>query len=240
MWISGIHVLEELLKNRPDLVTEIVYCRRDISNLIEKAASRGVPVKEASREHLNKLTGHRRHQGVAIKIKNFPYVDFYEAVESRLEKLSPLVLLDGIEDPQNFGSILRSAAFFGSGGVVIPEHRSVSVTDAVIRVSAGAVSMVPVMRVPNLVRAMDVLSEKGFTIVGLDAHAQKSLYELSLLHPVALVVGSEHRGMRRLVREHCHHIAKIPSGGDMESLNAAVATAVALAEVLRQNSLSSG
>lgn len=238
MWVSGVHVLEELLRNRPDLVTEIVYCRKDISNLIEKAIYRGITVKEASREQLNRLTGHRQHQGVAIKIKSFPYDDFYEAIETRSEKLSPLVLLDGIEDPQNFGSILRSAAFFGSGGVVIPEHRSVSVTDAVIRVSAGAVSMVSVMRVPNLVRSMDVLSERGFTIVGLDAHAQKSIYELSLLHPIALVVGSEHKGMRRLVRERCHYIAKIPSGGNMESLNAAVATAVALAEVFRQNLLS--
>ncbi|MCX7823534.1 MAG: 23S rRNA (guanosine(2251)-2'-O)-methyltransferase RlmB [Syntrophobacterales bacterium] len=235
MWISGVHVLEEMLRNRPDLIIEILYCRKDISNLIERAISHGISVKDTSRETLNRIMGYRQHQGVAIKIKHFLYGDFSEIIEEPVKNLSPIVLLDGLEDPQNFGSILRSAAFFGVRVVVIPEHRSVSVTDAVIRVSAGAASMVSIVRVPNLVGAIRVLSERGFNIVGLDAHAERSIYDSSLLHPLALVVGNEHKGMRRLVREHCRQIVKIPPLGEMDSLNAAVATAVALAEVSRQN-----
>jgi 23S rRNA (guanosine2251-2'-O)-methyltransferase len=237
MWISGVHVLEELLKHSPQLIVEIVHCRRDalVIGLVDRARTYAISVREASREALNRLMGYRHHQGVAVKVKSFPYADFDELTDKPAEELSPLVLLDGIEDPSNFGSILRSAAFFGVKGVIIPEHRSVSVTDAVCRVSAGAVTMVSIVRVPNLVRAMDVLEDKGFAIVGLDAHAGDSIYDLSLSHPVALVVGSEHKGMRRLVREHCHRIARIPSCGEMESLNAAVATAIALAEVHRQN-----
>lgn len=235
MWVSGVHVLEEMLRNKHYLIEEIFYCRKDLSDLIEKARSLGVVVKQRGREELNRLIGYRRHQGVVLRIKHFPYVGIDEIMGYPVEELSPLLLLDGIEDPQNLGSILRSAAFFGVKGVVIPEHRSVSVTDAVVRVSAGAISMVSVVRVPNLVRTIDDLSGMGFVVVGLDAHAGRSIYETALVHPIALVVGSEHRGMRRLVRERCHHIVKIPSRGEMESLNASVATAIALAEVFRQN-----
>lgn len=241
MWISGVHVLEELLKNSPQLIVEIVHCRKDevVRGLIAKARACSISVKELSREEINRLMGYRGHQGVALKIKSFPYADFDAATAKTALELSPIILLDGLEDPQNFGSILRISAFFGVKGVIIPEHRSVSVTDAVCRVSAGAVAMVPIMRVPNLVRAIDVLLDKGFTVIGLDAHADHSIYRLSLIHPIAIVVGSEHKGMRRLVRERCQKIVRIPSCGEMESLNAAVATAIALAEVFRQNSLSS-
>jgi 23S rRNA (guanosine2251-2'-O)-methyltransferase len=241
MWISGVHVLEELLKNSPQLILEIVHCRKDevVKSIIAKARACSISVKESSREELNRLMGYRGHQGVALKVKSFPYADFDEATGKSAADLSPIVLLDGLEDPQNFGSILRSSAFFGVKGVIITEHRSVSVTDAVCRVSSGAVAMVPIMRVPNLVRAIDVLLDKGFTIIGLDAHADHSIYSSYLIHPIAIVVGSEHKGMRRLVRERCQKIVRIPSCGEMESLNAAVATAIALAEVFRQNSLSS-
>ncbi|MEJ5299450.1 MAG: 23S rRNA (guanosine(2251)-2'-O)-methyltransferase RlmB [Thermodesulforhabdaceae bacterium] len=238
MWISGVHVVKEVLSKKPHLAIEVVFCRKDsaVMEIVDQARVCGLAVKELSRADLNQIVGYRQHQGIALKIKAFPYADFDDLLDQPPENISPLVLLDEIEDPQNFGSILRSAAFFGSGGIIIPEHRSVSVTDAVSRVSAGAISMVSVVRVPNLVRAMKALSDRGFTIVGLDAHAELSIYDSELLHPVALVVGNEHRGMRRLVREHCHRIVKIPARGEMESLNAAVATAVALAEVLRQNS----
>jgi 23S rRNA (guanosine2251-2'-O)-methyltransferase len=237
MWISGVHVVKEVFKNKPHLAVEVLFCRKDyaVTEIISQAKTFGISVKEVSREDLNRVVGYRRHQGIALKIKAFPYADFDDLMDQPAREISPLVLLDGIEDPQNFGSILRSAAFFKAGGVIIPEHRSVSVTDAVSRVSAGAISMLSVVRVPNLVNAMKILADKGFTIVGLDAHAELSIYDSILHHPVALVVGNEHRGMRRLVRERCHRIVKIPDGGEMESLNAAVATAVALAEVFRQN-----
>ncbi len=237
MWISGVHPVEEVLRRRPNDVEAVVSCRREesIREIVELASLRAISVQQVSREALNQLVGYRQHQGVAARLRLFPYEELSAFLNTPGGVPSPLVLLDSLEDPQNLGAILRSAAFFGVRGVLIPAHRSVSITDAVSRVSAGALSMVTLVRVPNLVSAMDTLTEEGFTLVGLDAHAPRMLYGCPLDHPLAVVLGNEHRGMRRLVRERCHLLVSIPRVGEMESLNVAAAAAVAFAEVARRS-----
>ncbi|MBW1975566.1 MAG: 23S rRNA (guanosine(2251)-2'-O)-methyltransferase RlmB [Deltaproteobacteria bacterium] len=235
LWITGIHPVEEALKRRPENVCEIWVARKGeaIDEIIATAKIAGVPVRRVSRDKLHERVGHKKHQGVAAIIRRFEYVDLESCLKEGVEERI-LLLLDSVEDPQNFGSILRSAAFFGVDGVIITEHRCVSVTDAVSKVSAGALSHVPVIRVKNLVKTMDKLREAGFMIAGLDVHANESIYTADLSLPLALVVGNEHKGLRRLVREHCDLRVIIPPCGKIDSLNAAVSTAVALAEMRRR------
>jgi 23S rRNA (guanosine2251-2'-O)-methyltransferase len=147
----------------------------------------------------------------------------------------PLVLvLDGIEDPANLGAILRTADGAGVHGVIIPKHRAVGLTGVVARTSAGAIEHVPVAQVTNLVSALEELKAAGLWVVGADPKAPQNLYEIDLTPPLVLVIGGEGKGLRRLVREHCDLLIRLPMHGSMSSLNVAVATGVLLFEIVRQ------
>ncbi len=202
--------------------------------LEKQARELHLQVEHLDREMLTELVGHGHHQGVALSCQGFPYADEDAFLSRGAEELSPLLLLDSIQDPQNLGAMLRSGCYLGAKGVVVPKDRAAAVTGAVIKVAAGAASLIPVAQVTNLVRTIKKVKDQGLWVVGLDLQSDQSLYEADLSMPIGLVVGNEHKGLRPLVRENCDLLLYIPAYGPLQSLNAATAAAIALAEIQRQ------
>jgi len=197
---------------------------------------RHLPLAEVTRAELDKITDGLAHQGVAMQVPPYEYADIGAVLAAARRAGAPpfVVALDGITDPRNLGAVLRSAGAFGAHGVVVPERRAAGVTAAAWKVSAGAAARVPVARVTNLVRALGELRDAGCSIVGLDAGGTMPVADLHLAtDPVVLVIGSEGKGLGRLVRQNCDVIASIPIGPTVESLNAGVAAGIALYEVAR-------
>lgn len=234
--ICGVNPVREALRTTSIVVHEMVLAREDqrAEELLKLATARRLPVRRESREVLTTLCGHSHHQGVILSAAAFPYTDLDALMEEPFAERDPLILLDSIQDPQNLGALMRSACFLGAKGIVLPKDRSVRVTGTVVKIAAGAAAYLPVVEVTNLGRAMERLKERGYWIVGLDVREGRSIHDVDLTVPLALVVGSEHKGMRPLIAKGCDFLATIPSAGPLESLNAATAGAVALAEVLRQ------
>ncbi|WP_029290767.1 23S rRNA (guanosine(2251)-2'-O)-methyltransferase RlmB [Cellulomonas sp. HZM] len=205
--------------------------------IISTAADAGYPLLEVSRTELDRLTDGSVHQGVAIQVPPYPYIDDEDLLDIAEEAgTAPLVVaLDGVTDPRNLGAVLRSAGAFGAHGVLIPERRAAGVTASAWKVSAGAAARVPVARVTNLSRTLTDLKKAGVFVVGLDGGGDVAIAELPYAtDPLVLVVGSEGKGLSRLVREQCDAIASIPIASAVESLNAGVAAGIALYEVARQ------
>ena len=208
----------------------------EIASIRLTARARGIAVRKADRHELDKLTHFGHHQGVAAKVSPYPYADFAEiAAAAQEDENAIVVVLDHLEDPQNVGSILRTACAVGATGVIIPEDRGAAVTPAAVRASAGAAEYLKVAKVVNLVRAMKELQKAGVWFTGLDWGEDARKYsEIDFKGRAGLVVGAEGNGISRLVRETCDFIAELPMPGGFESLNAGVATGVALYEILRQ------
>jgi 23S rRNA (guanosine2251-2'-O)-methyltransferase len=182
------------------------------------------------------MTGGVLHQGIGLQVPPYGYEPFEDLLAAATEQAGPLlVALDGVTDPRNLGAVIRSAAAFGAHGVFMPERRAAGVTATAWRTSAGAAARVPVAQVTNLTRALKACQEAGFVVVGLDADGTTDLYDLEVaIDPTVLVVGSEGRGLSRLVGATCDLRARIPMASSVESLNASVAAAVALAEIARR------
>jgi 23S rRNA (guanosine2251-2'-O)-methyltransferase len=238
LWICGVNPVREALKGDVSVLETLLLARKaddDFVTAIEsEARAARIPVQHLDREALTELLGHGHHQGVALRSRGFPYADADVMLQRSADQLSPLLLLDSIQDPQNLGAILRSGCFLGARGVIMPKDRAVAVTSAVIKVAAGAASLLSIARVTNLVRTLEAVKAAGLWVVGLDLQSGQSLYNADLSAPVALVVGNEHKGLRPLVREHCDLLLRVPAHGPLQSLNAATATAIALAEIQRQ------
>lgn len=209
-----------------------------ITEIVRTAGDRGIPILEISRNELDRMTGGVLHQGVGLQVPPFAYENFDDLVAAALEQPAPLLIaLDGVTDPRNLGAVIRSAAAFGGHGVVLPERRAAGITATAWRTSAGAAARVPVSQVVNLTRAIKACQRAGFTAIGLDADGETDLYQLeAAVGPLLVVVGSEGRGLSRLVGETCDLRVSIPMASTVESLNAAVAAAVTLAEVARRRS----
>jgi 23S rRNA (guanosine2251-2'-O)-methyltransferase len=204
-----------------------------VSEIRKRAADAAVPVRIVPRSEIDRAAPGIHHQGVAAVAGRYRYTPFEDLI-ARAD--TTLLFLDGVMDPHNLGSLLRSADQAGFGGVVIPARRAVGVTPAVRRVSAGAAEVVPVARVGSVSAAMERAKTKGLWIVGLDQDAEGDIWSSRLLEPpVGLVLGAEDRGLSRLVRERCDELARIPSGGRLSSLNVAAAGAIAMFEVARRN-----
>jgi 23S rRNA (guanosine2251-2'-O)-methyltransferase len=211
-----------------------------VADILRLAQEAHVRVQEIDRPELDKLSGDANHQGIAAEVSAYPYSDLVQAVEvARLAGDAPFVLLlDHLLDPQNLGSLLRSADATGVHGVILPGRRAAGLTPAAVRASAGAAEHVLVAQVTNLVQAMERLKGEGLWLAGLEATPKAQDYhEADLTGPLGLVVGSEGQGLARLVRERCDFLIKLPMYGHVESLNAAVAGAIALYEVRRQRSM---
>ncbi|PRY00722.1 23S rRNA (guanosine(2251)-2'-O)-methyltransferase RlmB [Allonocardiopsis opalescens] len=212
-----------------------------VKEAVRIAGDLGVPVQEAGRAELDRRTEGAPHQGLALVVPPFPYVHPGELLESAMAAEAPalVVALDGITDPHNLGAVARSAAAFGAHGLLIPERRAAGVTAAAWKTSAGTLARLPVARAVNLTRTLEDYRRAGLFVVGLDGTAEADIDAVDLLTgPVVVVVGSEGRGLSRLVRERCDLVARIPMGPAAESLNASVASGVALYEVSRSRSRS--
>lgn len=205
-----------------------------VEEVIRLASSLGAPVFEVTRRDLGVATDGASHQGVAIEVRGYEYTPVDDLIAGSVQQAGHplLVALDQVTDPHNLGAVLRSAGAFGGDGVIIPERRSAGVTTAAWKVSAGAAARVPVARATNLVRALEDCKRAGFFVVGLDGGGDAPLRGLPLADgPLVLVAGAEGTGLSRLVRQTCDQIVSIPISSAVESLNAAVATGIALYEV---------
>ncbi|MDI1431092.1 MULTISPECIES: 23S rRNA (guanosine(2251)-2'-O)-methyltransferase RlmB [Polyangium] len=195
------------------------------------AEGRGVRVETAPRVELDRRTGGGRHQGVLAVA---PDLRIRGVDQLAIEPTSIVVALDGIMDPQNFGAIVRSAVALGATGIVWPEHSSAPLSPAMFRASAGAIEHATLCRVSSLPEALRSLADRGVTVIALDAQGPTTLGAVDLRGPVAIVIGAEDKGARKAVLRACQHVARLPMAGPIGSLNASVAGALALYEVLRQ------
>ncbi len=241
-WIYGRNPVEEALAAGRRTATEIVlppaYPDEDeqIRRIRDEARARRLVVRTMERDQLDRLTRFGHHQGVALKTTGYPYAGFEEILAAAREDENALVLvLDHLEDPQNVGSILRTACAVGVTGVIIPEDRACGITPAAVRASAGGAEHIRVAHVVNLVRAMESLKEAGLWFTGLGwGEDAKPYTKVDFKGRVGLVIGAEGAGISRLVRTTCDFIAELPMPGGFESLNAGVAVGVTLYEILRQ------
>jgi len=207
-----------------------------LTESVTLAADRGIPILEVPRTDLDRMSSNGLHQGIALQVPPYAYAhpDDLLAMATRDTEPALLVALDNISDPRNLGAIVRSVAAFAAHGVLIPQRRSASVTAVAWRTSAGAAARVPVARATNLTRTLKEWSDAGLQVVGLDADGDIPLDEFDASGPLVVVVGSEGKGLSRLVRQNCDAVISIPMAGPMESLNASVAAGVVLAEISRQ------
>ncbi|HEY8372576.1 MAG TPA: 23S rRNA (guanosine(2251)-2'-O)-methyltransferase RlmB [Pseudonocardiaceae bacterium] len=211
-----------------------------VAEAVRSAADRGISVLEVSRSELDRITDGAVHQGVALQVPPFQYVHPDELLETARDSGDTplLVALDGVTDPRNLGAVVRSAAAFGAHGVVVPQRRSAGMTAVAWRTSAGTAARLPVARTTNLTRTLKSWAAEGLMVVGLDADGDVTVDDLELATmPLVVVVGSEGRGLSRLVRETCDQTVSIPMASGVESLNASVAAGVVLAEVARRRRL---
>ncbi len=239
--VAGRNSVVEALRAGVPATTVYVASRIDVDDRVREAMKiaheRGLPMLETPRGELDRLTDGAIHQGLALQVPPYEYAhpsDLLEAADDE-GQAALLVALDGVTDPRNLGAVVRSVAAFGGHGVIVPERRAAGMTAAAWKTSAGAASRVPVARATNLTRALEELKSAGCFVLGLDMDGDVDLPDLTMAHdPVVLVVGSEGKGLSRLVRETCDLVVSIPMHAATESLNAGVAAGVALYEVARR------
>jgi 23S rRNA (guanosine2251-2'-O)-methyltransferase len=238
--VGGWHAVLALLKTAPERVLSISLDRSRKgprrAELVEAARRAGVAIEETSSDSLDRQAGHTQHQGVVARCR--PAEEYGEAdLPAFLAGLSTvpfLLVLDGVQDPHNLGACLRSADAAGVQAVILPRDNSAPLTPVVRKVASGAAETVPMFRVANLARSLEALKKAGVWLVGAAGEADKDLYSVDLRGPLALVLGAEGAGLRRLTREACDHLVRIPMAGTVESLNVSVATGICLFEAVRQ------
>ena len=207
-----------------------------LTESVRRAADAGISILELPRSDLDRMSSNGLHQGIALQVPPYVYAHPDDLLRSASNESAPalLVALDNISDPRNLGAIVRSVSGFGGHGVLIPQRRSASVTAVAWRTSAGAAARVSIARATNLTRTLKNWQDSGLQVIGLDADSDTTLDGLDGTGPMVLVVGSEGKGLSRLVRETCDSVVSIPMAGPTESLNASVAAGVVLAEIARQ------
>jgi len=242
-WIAGRNSVVEALRAQMPVSTVYVAEGAERDGRLREAfaicAERGLPLLEVSRAELDRLTRRAVHQGLAAKVPPYEYAHPSDLLHAAAGSGAPplIVALDSVTDPRNLGAVVRSAAGFGAHGVVIPERRSAGMTAAAWKTSAGAAARVPVARATNLVRQLKAYQQAGCMVVGLDAAGEVALPSLDLADgPLVIVVGSEGKGLSRLVAETCDALVSIPMAGTLESLNAGVAASIALYAVATRRS----
>jgi 23S rRNA (guanosine2251-2'-O)-methyltransferase len=236
MVIYGLHpVLEALKAGRVRALRVSARDDRRLGALLEQARAAGISVRQVPRDFLDRESGHGVHQGVVADVDAAPGGSL-EAFTASLDPSPLLVVLDEVEDPQNVGAILRTMDAVGATGLVRQTRRAASLDGAAAKASAGAVHYVPVADVVNIARAVEDLKQAGVWTLGLDAAAELAYYEWDLTLPIALILGAEGHGLRRLVRERCDGLVRIPMRGHVGSLNVSAAAAIVLYEAVRQRS----
>lgn len=239
--VYGIHAVRVLLETAPHTVINLhVQKNREdqrLQSLIKIAEKSGVIVKYIPRKELNIFGG--KHQGIIAECKNFGSLDVnvLQTVIRNRETSVLLLILDGVKDPHNLGACFRSAEALGAQAVIVPKDWAVGITPVVRKVACGAVEILPFIRVTNLARTIRWLQEQGIWIIGTAADADSHLQDIDLTGDIAIVLGSEGKGIRHLTKEYCDFLAQIPLRGSIESLNVSVACGICLYEVERQRML---
>lgn len=238
-WLYGLHALQAVIDKEPERLIEIMVLKgRDdarLQSIVNTARRMGVSVQFCNRKVLDDKVNGEQHQGIVARAKPAKTLD-----ESDLDYLldntdSPLLLfLDGVTDPHNIGACLRTADAAGAHAVVVPKDKSGGLTATARKVACGAAEVVPFIQVTNLSRTLKHIQQKGVWVIGTAGEAEQLIYDCKLTGPMALVMGAEGKGMRRLSREHCDELVKLPMAGSVSSLNVSVATGVCLYEIVRQ------
>jgi 23S rRNA (guanosine2251-2'-O)-methyltransferase len=239
--VHGLHPVGALLKRAPERVQTLFVLggRRDrrLQELLDSAARHGVSVREQSREELDRRAPGAVHQGVIAEVRAAQALGeafLFDQLLTGLEGPALLLVLDGVTDPHNLGACLRSADAFGAHALIVPRDNAAPLNATARKVASGAAEVVPLVSVTNLARTLRALQQAGVWIVGAAGEAEQDISQVDLRGPVALVMGAEGAGMRRLTREHCDYLASIPMAGEVSSLNVSVATGVFLYETFRQ------
>lgn len=237
--VAGRNSVLEALRADIPVATMYVAGRIDADDRVREAlkiaGERGIPILETPRGELDRLTDDAVHQGLAIQVPPYEYAHPSDFVDPQTPGIPLVVALDGITDPRNLGAIIRSVAAFGGHGVVVPARRSVGMTASAWKTSAGAAARIPVAQVSNLNQALKDFKKAGFFVIGLDMDGDVELPDLELAsEPLVIVVGSEGKGLSKLVSENCDQIVSVPMSSAVESLNAGIAAGVTLYEVARR------
>ena len=236
--LFGFHAVTVRLKTAPATVVEVHFdtSRRDarMRQFVARVQEAGTKLVESTDDHLIRLAGSPRHQGVVARVMPLPQHHSLDAVLDAVVGPPLVLVLDGVTDPHNLGACLRVADGAGAHAVVAPKDHAVGLNATVAKVASGAAETVPYLMVTNLARALTEMKERDIRIIGFSDDAESSLFELDLSGPVALVLGAEGAGLRQLTRKTCDALARIPMAGAVESLNVSVASGVCLYEALRQ------
>jgi 23S rRNA (guanosine2251-2'-O)-methyltransferase len=239
--LFGFHAVGVRLKTAPQSIVEIYFepTRRDarMRQFVAKAQEAGVRLIEADALRIAKLSGSHGHQGVAARVEPLPQVHSLDELLESLTEPALLLVLDGVTDPHNLGACLRVADGAGVHAVIAPKDHAVGVNATVAKVASGAAETVPYFMVTNLARTLNELKERNIWCIGTSENAPKTLYEVDLKGPVALVLGAEGEGIRQLTRKTCDELVRLPMKGAVESLNVSVASGVCLYEAVRQRGL---
>jgi len=236
--LFGFHAVTVRLKTAPQSIVEIHVdaTRRDqrMRQFVERAKEAGAKLIDSDDTHLQKMCGTHRHQGVVARVQALALPHSLDDVLDAAEGVPLVLVLDGITDPHNLGACLRVADGAGAHAVVAPKDHAVGINATVAKVASGAAETVPYLMVTNLARTLKELKERDIRVVGTSDDAQKSLYDLDLTGPLALVLGAEGSGMRQLTGKTCDELVRLPMKGAVESLNVSVAAGICLYEALRQ------
>lgn len=241
--IYGIHPVQEALKSSHVQIEKLLVCTRTpnppLQSILHLADKMKIPVTFTTRESLEGMTKGALHQNIVGLIKETPYADLNKLFSDRKKNgaKSLFLILDGIQDPQNFGSLIRTALGCGAHGIIIPKDRSVGITSGVVKASAGAAAHLPITRVVNIAATIDLLKKEGIWVYGASGEAKDLVYQLDLDIDLAIVIGAEGKGIRPLVKKKCDRLFSIPMKGPLTSFNASVSGGMILYEVMRQRSL---
>ena len=238
-WLYGIHALESVISREPERLIELFVLkgREDdkLRNIINQARRFGVSVQFVQRKVLDEKVNGEQHQGVVAKAKPGRVYDEKDLDDIVAQQDNPFILvLDGVTDPHNLGACLRSADAAGVNAVIVPKDKSANLTPTARKVACGAAETIPLIQVTNLARSLRTIQEAGVWVIGTAGEAEQLIYDVKLAGPMALVMGAEGKGMRRLTREVCDELIKLPMSGSVSSLNVSVATGVCLYEIVRQ------
>jgi 23S rRNA (guanosine2251-2'-O)-methyltransferase len=241
-WLYGLHAMQSVLEKEPERVMEVLVLkgRNDerLTSIVNQARRFGISVQFCQRKALDDKVSGEQHQGVVARAKPARVLDEADLDKILESEAQPLILvLDGVTDPHNLGACLRTADGAGVHAVVVPKDKSASLNGTVRKVACGAAEVVPLIQITNLARTLKHLQDKGLWIVGTAGETDKTLYDVDLKGPTALVMGAEGKGMRRLTKETCDELVKLPMAGSVTSLNVSVATGVCLYEIVRQRGL---
>ena len=242
--LYGIHPVLEALKKRPKAFHRLFLShekgREDYRHIVSIAKASRIPSTSLPPKELSRLCGSEQHQGVVAEVEPVPLLAIEELITlwKKQDEKALFLILDSIQDPQNFGSLIRTAYCCGATGIIFPKDRSASITGAVAKASSGAIEHIPLCRVVNIAATVELLKKAGVWVVGTAPEAETKLYGFDFNLDVAVIIGAEGKGMRHLVTSKCDFCISIPMKGELDSLNASVAGAVVLFEIMRQRAKS--